>query len=58
MVKIVKNIFFPLIFNFFFKILAINGTETQGGCPQLVTELLRGCPQLVTEFAGVSTSCH
>ena len=39
MVKIVKNIFFVLIFNFFFKILAINGTETLGGCPQLVTEL-------------------
>ena len=44
MVKIVKNIFFVLIFNFFFKILAINGTETLGGCPQLVTELLRVCP--------------
>ena len=33
MVKIVKNIIFSLIFNFFFKILAINGTETLGGCP-------------------------
>ena len=30
MVRIVKNIFFVLIFNFFFKILAINGTETLG----------------------------
>ena len=44
MVKIVKNIIFSLIFNFFFKILAINGTETLGGCPQLVTELSRVCP--------------
>ena len=58
MVKIVKNVIFILIFNFFFKILAINDTETPGGCPQLVTELSRGCPQLVTEIAGVSTTCH
>ena len=44
MVKIVKNIFFFLIYNFFFKILTINDTETLGGCPQIVTELLRECP--------------
>ena len=36
--------FFILIFNFFFKILAINDTENLGGCPQLVTELSRVCP--------------
>ena len=34
---------FALIFNFFFKILAINGTETLGGCQQLVAELSREC---------------
>ena len=28
MVKVVKNIVFVLIFNCFFKILAINGTDT------------------------------
>ena len=39
-----EKYFFVLIFNFFFKILAINGTETLGGCPQLVTELSRVCP--------------
>ena len=44
MVKIVTIIVFVLICNFFFKILATNGTETLGGCPQLVTELSRGCP--------------
>ena len=55
MVKIVKNIIFSLIFNFFFKILAINGTETLGGRPQLVAELSRG---LITEILGVSTTCH
>ena len=44
MVKIVKNSVFVLIFNFFFKILTINGTETLGGCPQLVTEVLRVGP--------------
>ena len=38
-----ENYFFVLVFNFFFKILAINGTETLGGCPQLVTELSGGC---------------
>ena len=43
MVKIVRNVFLILILNFFFKILAINGTETLG-CPQLVTELSRECP--------------
>ena len=43
-VKIVKNNVFVLIFKFFFKILAINGTETLGRGPQLVTELSRGCP--------------
>ena len=31
MVKIVKNICFALIFNFFFKFLMINCTETLGG---------------------------
>ena len=55
MVKIVNNIIFSLIFNFFFKILAINGTETLGGRPQLVAELSRG---LITEILGVSTTCH
>ena len=44
MVKIVKNVIFIFIFNFIFKILAINDTETLGGCPQLVTELSRVCP--------------
>ena len=41
MVKIVENDIFVLILNFFFKILAINCTETLGGCSQLVTELSR-----------------
>ena len=44
MMNIVKNIIFVLIFNFFFKILAIDGTETLVGCPQLVTEQSRVCP--------------
>ena len=43
-IDVICYIFFSLIFNFFFKILAINGTETLGGCPQLVTELSRVCP--------------
>ena len=42
--EICEKYFFVLIFNFFFKILAINGTETLGGGLQLVTELSRGCP--------------
>ena len=44
MVKIVKNISFVLIFNFFFKILTITGIESLGGCSQLVTEVLRVWP--------------
>ena len=56
--KIVEKIGFVHIFSFFFKILAINDTETQGLCPELVTELLRLCPQLVTEIIGVSITCH
>ena len=39
-----ENIIFSLLFNFFFKIFAINGTETLGMRPQLVAELSRGCP--------------
>ena len=39
-----EKYFFVLFFIFFFKILAINCTETLGGCPQLVTELSRVCP--------------
>ena len=53
-----KYIFFIVFFNFFFIILEINGTETLGGCPQLVTEPSRGCPSLVTEIIGVSITCH
>ena len=53
-----EKYFFVLIFNFFFKILAINGTETPGGCPQLVTELSRVCPKLATEIVRVSITCH
>ena len=53
MVKIAKNIVFVLIFYFFFKISAINGTETLERCPQLVTKLLSVCPLLVTEIVGV-----
>ena len=33
MVKIPKNIIFVFIFSFFFKILAINVTESLGLCP-------------------------
>ena len=58
MVKIAKNIVFVLIFNFFFKILAIIGTETLGGCPQLVADLAKVFPLLVTEIVGVSITCH
>ena len=39
-----ENNHFQPHLNFYFKILAINGTETLGGCPQLVAELSRGCP--------------
>ena len=39
-----EKYFFRPNFNFFFKILAINGTESLGGCPKLVNELSRVCP--------------
>ena len=62
MVKIVKNVIFILIFNFIFKILAINDTETPGSVPNLLLNYqedvhnlsLRSqeCPQLVTELIG------
>ena len=69
MVKKVKKLIFNSNFSFYFKFLAINGTEKTrlcpqlvieflGGCPQLVTEICGGCPQLVTEKVRLSWTCH
>ena len=68
-VKSVKKLIFNSNFSFYFKFLAIKGTEKTrlcpqlviefvGGCPQLVTEICGGCPQLVTEKARLSRTCH
>ena len=54
MVNKVKKLIFNSNFNFYFKLLAINGTEKTRLCPQLVIEFLGGCPQLVTEICGGS----
>ena len=54
MVKKVKKFIFNPNFSFYFKFLAINGTEKTRLCPQLVIEFLGGCPQLVTEICGGS----
>ena len=53
-VKKVKKFIFNSNFSFYFKFLAINGTEKTRLCPQLVIEFLGGCPQLVTEICGGS----
>ena len=50
--KKVKKFVFNSNFSFYFKFLAINGTEKTRLCPQLVIEFVGGCPQLVTENIG------
>ena len=46
-VKSVNKLIFNSNFRFYFKILAINGTEKREVGPQLVIELVGGCLQLV-----------
>ena len=55
-VKKVKKLIFISNFSFYFKFLAINGTEKTRLCPQLVIEFLGGCPELVTETLRILDS--